>query len=231
MEDKVWYLQDINVLKSLNESALMQLGALCSMMKYAKGDRIYLFEEAANVYFLKSGSVKVVRLDEDGNQQLTELIEPGEIFGRLIGEDSGESNLEIVSLEDSLVCFLPFSKWQEFIKDHPLLSLGFIKWAGARLKRMEVKMDGLIFKSSRERIVEKLHDTIKRFGKPDGSGNIVVSLSLTHDEIAQLTGTSRQNVNAYLTELRAKGLIEYDRTTITVTPQYFENFNGIKPSP
>ncbi len=224
MEDKVWYLKDINVLKSLNEAALMELGTLCSMLQYAKGEPIYLFEETIHVYFLKSGSVKVINMDEGGNQQVIELIEAGEIFGRLIGEDINR-HMEIITLEDSLVCYLSFDAWKNFIKDHPQLSLNFIKWAGVRLKRMEAKMDSLYFKTSRQRIAEKLLDTINRFGKPDGSGNIRVALSLTHEEIAQLTGTSRQNVNAYLTELRAKGLIDYDRTRITIKPKYFENIN------
>ena len=200
----------------------MRLGAICSMMQYPKGESIYMFENTTNVFFLKSGSVKVMSMDADGNNHVQELLEAGEIFGKFIDEQA-DRQLKVVAAEDCLVCYLPFEKWQDFIKDHPALSLSFIKWAGSRIKRLESKVDALYFKPSRQRIAEKLMDTIKRFGKKDDGGNIIVSLSLTHDEIAQLTGTSRQNVNTYLNELREKGLIDYDRTSISVKPAYFQN--------
>lgn len=199
----------------------MHLGAVCSMMQYRKGESIYMFEDTTNVFFLKSGSVKVMSIDADGNNHVQELLEAGEIFGKFIDEQA-DRQLKVIAAEDCLVCYLPFEKWQDFIKDHPALSLSFIKWAGSRIKRLESKVDSLYFKPSRQRIAEKLMDTIKRFGKKDESGNVIVSLSLTHDEIAQLTGTSRQNVNTYLNELREKGLIDYDRTSINVKPAYFQ---------
>ena len=199
----------------------MRLGAICSMMQYRKGESIYMFEDTTNVFFLKSGSVKVMSVDADGNNHVQELLEAGEIFGKFIDEQA-DRQLKVIAAEDCLVCYLPFEKWQVFIKDHPALSLSFIKWAGSRIKRLENKVDSLYFKPSRQRIAEKLMDTIKRFGKKDESGNVIVSLSLTHDEIAQLTGTSRQNVNTYLNELREKGLIDYDRTSISVKPAYFQ---------
>ncbi|MBX2900525.1 MAG: Crp/Fnr family transcriptional regulator [Cyclobacteriaceae bacterium] len=222
MEDKIWYLKDINVLKSLSDADLMRLGAICNMMQYSKGDFIYMFEETANVFFLKSGSVKVIQVEPDGGSHLQELLEAGELFGKFIDEQA-ERQLKVIAVEDCLVCYLSFEKWQDFIKDHPALSLSFIKWAGSRIKRLENKVDALYFKPSRQRIAEKLMDTIKRFGKKDERGNIIVSLSLTHDEIAQLTGTSRQNVNTYLNELREKGLIDYDRSSIKIKPEYFSN--------
>lgn len=222
MEDKFWYLKQINILKCLPEKDLMLLGAQCSMMEYKKGEVVYLPESQTNIYFIKSGSVKVFNQLEDGGERLNEVIETGDIFGKFTGVE-GNPDEQVVAVEDCLVCFISFDKWQEFIKGHPALSLSFIKWAGLRLKRLERKMDSLYFKSSRQRIAEQVNDIINRFGKPDSKGNRVVSINLKHEEIAQLSGTSRQNVNTYLNELRAKGYIEYDRYSMIVRPAYFEN--------
>lgn len=222
MEDKIWYLKQINILRSLSEKDLMILGAECSMMQYKKGELVYIPESQINIYFIKSGSVKVVNQLEDGGERVNDVIEAGEIFGKFIGSEGSEDE-QVIAVEDCLVCFLPFDKWQEFIKNHPVLSLSFIKWAGLRIKRLERKMDSLYFKTSRQRISEQVNDIINRFSKPDDQGNRIVNLSLTHEEIAQLAGTSRQNVNTYLNELREKGYIEYDRNSMIIKPQYFEN--------
>lgn len=71
-------------------------------------------------------------------------------------------------------------------------------------------MDALYFKPTAERIKDILADLGKRLGKKDPiSGNITISIHLTHEELGQLTGCSRQNVTTILNEMREKGFIDY----------------------
>jgi len=217
MENKIWYLKQINILKSLSLKELMELGGQCSMVIYKRGEPVYLREGDSNLYFIKSGSIKVVMLTEEGTEQIKEIIEAGEIFGRLIDAISDQQE-QAVAVEDCMVCYLPFTNWQNFINKNSALSYSFIKWIGLRIKKMERKMDSLYFKNSRQCIAESVQDIIQRFGKPDAEGNTVLNLNLTHDEIAQLTGTSRQSVNMFMNELRDKGWIEYRRNNLVVKP-------------
>jgi len=219
MENKIWYLKQINILKSLSVKELMALGGQCAMILYKRGELVYTKEGDSNIYFIKSGSIKVVVLTEAGTEQIKEIIEAGEIFGRFIDAASDQQE-QIVAAEDCMVCYLPFPNWQNFIKDHPALSYSFIKWIGLRIKKMERKMDSLYFKNSRQRIAESLQDIIQRFGKPDPEGNLILNLNLTHDEIAQLAGTSRQSVNVFMNELRDKGWIDYRRNKMIVKPAF-----------
>jgi CRP/FNR family transcriptional regulator, cyclic AMP receptor protein len=219
MEDKIWYLKQINILKSLPEKELMELGAQCAMSMYKKGDFVYIHEDEPSIYFIKSGSVKIVELFEDGVEHVKEVIEEGEIFGKFIGTEY-EQQEQVIAADDCMVCYLPFTQWQHFIQDNTALSYSFIKWIGLRIKRLERRMDSLYFKSTRQRIDELLHDIIQRFGKTGKDGDIIINLKLTHDELAQLTGSSRQSVNSHLNELRDKGLIEYTRNQIIVKPSF-----------
>lgn len=219
MENKIWYLKQINILKSLSEKELMALGGQCSMMLYKRGEHVYIQEGDSNIYFIKSGSIKIAVLTEEGSEQIKEIIEAGEIFGRFIDAVSDQQE-QVVAVEDCMVCYLPFTNWQNFIKENEALSYSFIKWIGLRIKKMERKMDSLYFKNSRQRIAESLQDIIQRFGKPDAEGNTVLNLNLTHDEMAQLTGTSRQSVNMFMNELRDKGWIEYRRNKLVVKPTF-----------
>ncbi len=219
MENKIWYLKQINILKSLSEKELMTLGAQCPMILYKRGEHVYIQEGDANIYFIKSGSIKVVVLTEEGSEQIKEIIEAGEIFGRFIDAVSDQQE-QVVAVEDCMVCYLPFTNWRNFIKESAALSYSFIKWIGLRIKKMERKMDSLYFKNSRQRIAESLQDIIQRFGKPDAEGNTVLNLNLTHDEMAQLTGTSRQSVNMFMNELRDKGWIDYRRNKLVVKPAF-----------
>lgn len=221
METKIWSLKQINILKSLSEEEIMKLATQCSMTVHQRGESIYLPQSDTNIYFLKSGSIKVVSI-EDEAERIKEVIEAGEIFGRFI--DTQMPQLEqVIAVEDCMVCFLPFEAWQNFIKDSPALSYSFLKWIGLRIKKMERKMDSLYFKTTRQRIAEALLDMIQRFGKPDSELNIILNFNLTHDEIAQLTGTSRQSVNMFLNELRVRGFIDYRRNKVVIRPSFPRN--------
>lgn len=215
MEDKVWYLKQINVLKSLSQKDLMELGAQCAMREYKEGDRISFSEESPTIYFLKYGSVKVVNVEET----IIELIEAGEIFGHyLTSNPDGESIVR--AMEDCLVCFLPLVRWKEIMGNNSGLSYRLLKWTGFRINKLERKLDTLFFKTIHQRIEEMLADLTWRFGKTKDDGWIHINLKITQDQLAQLTGTSRQNVNTYLGEMKGKGWIEYDRKGIRINPEF-----------
>ncbi len=225
MEDKIWYLKQINILKCLTDKELMTLGSQCSMIRYKRGDQVYLPQTTPNIYFIKSGGVKLVSVTSDGTEMVKDVIAEGEIFGKFFGVDMNEQE-QMIALEDCMICYLPFTDWQIFIKDNPALNLSFIKWIGLRIKRIERKMDSLYFKTSRQRIVETLIEMGKRLGKRDSSNNIIIKLDLKHNELAQLTGSSRQFVNTFLNELRQKKLIDYTRSTFILKESFINDENG-----
>lgn len=92
---------------------------------------------------------------------------------------------------------------------------------GFLIKRLERKMDLLYFKDARTRVVELLVDLARRMGKPE-QDTTEISAKLTHEEIAQLTGNSRQSVTTILNSLREEGLIDYDRNKIKVKNSVIE---------
>jgi len=86
---------------------------------------------------------------------------------------------------------------------------------GKRVQEVESKIEDLVFKDARERVVTFLKQYITRFGKQ------LVDLwevrpFLTHQEIAELTATSRQTVNTILNELKSAGKIDFTRQYLRV---------------
>ena len=228
-EDKIWYLKGINLLKDLSESDLMRLSGQCSMAKYGSGDVIYFRDQQPNIYFIKSGAVKLVQASEGGTERLVEVIEAGEIFGRLVDSESWADE-RVVAVGEIVVCFLPYAQWRQFIRSSSDLEFSFFKWVGFRIRRLERRMDALYFKTSRQRIVDQLEDICNRFGKIDSRGHVRVRLSITHEELAQLAGTSRQHVTSYLSELRQDGLIDYNRFGFEFMPAFIEKKNKLTKS-
>ena len=81
--------------------------------------------------------------------------------------------------------------------------------------KLERKLELLVFKDARTRIVEFLKDAAEWKGKKVGFETLIQT-NLTHKDIASLTGTSRQTVTTILNQLKEKNLINFNRKQILI---------------
>ncbi len=222
MEDKIWYLKQINILEDLTKDQIMSIGMQCLMNNYQKGEPVYLSGSSHNIYFLKVGSIKLSSHTEDGTEVINEVLKAGEIFGKYLGEDA-DRNEEAIALEEVMVCYMPFEKWQEFVQIHAALNIKVVKWVGFRIKRLERRLDTLYFKDAKTKVIELLMDLGQRMGKKTGDGTLI-TVSLTHDEISKLAGASRQSVTTILNELRMANKIDYARHRILLKEGFVHDY-------
>ena len=223
MEDKIWYLKQINILKDLTKEQIMSLGMQCGMTKYKKGDPVYLPGDLHNIYFLKVGSIKLSSQSEDGQEVIHEVLKAGEIFGKYLGEGVAQKE-EATALEEVMVCYMPYVKWQEFVQIHAALNIKIVKWVGFRIKRLERRLDTLYFKDVKTKVIEFLIDLGQRLGKKTENNDTLITVSLTHEEIARLTGAGRQGVTTILNNLREESSIEYDRNRLVLKANFLQRF-------
>jgi len=117
--------------------------------------------------------------------------------------------------EETTCCILTVDEMKSLMKDHSKLSLFFMKMMGSRVLEMEHRLESLVFKDSRSRIVEFLVDLAEKKGQRVGY-EWVVRKFITHQEIANLTATSRQTVTTVLNELRNDNLLTFNRKRLLI---------------
>lgn len=208
---KIWYLQNFNLLKGMDEASMEMMDQKSKMTKSSKREIIYFPEERSdNIYMLKEGKVKISRVSEDGKKMTLHLIGPGEIFGEsaILGQDKRENIAEVV--EDAIICSINRTMFQEMLANNPKLNLSINKFIGLRIRRIQAHVEDLVFKDAKERVVAFLERYTKTFGKKMIDGWMVRPF-LTHQEIADLTATSRQTVNTILNDLVNNQEIKYTR--------------------
>jgi len=208
---KIWYLQNFNLLQGMDESSMEMMDQKSTMKKSSKREIIYFPEERSdNIYMLKEGKVKISRVSEDGKKMTLQLIGPGEIFGEsaILGQDKRENIAEVV--EDAVICSINRTMFQEMLANNPKLNLSINKFIGLRIRKIQAHVEDLVFKDAQERVVAFLRRYAKTFGKEMIDGWVVRPF-LTHQEIADLTATSRQTVNSILNDLVSNQDIKYTR--------------------
>jgi CRP-like cAMP-binding protein len=217
-QTKLWYLKNMNILEGLPEREMKALAARTSMSRLRKSGVIYFPEaRSKNIYFLKSGHVKIVRLSPEGREAILDIVGPGEIFGELaLADEQEDEYVELAeALDDVLICAMSKNDFMEFLQKNPELNLRMIKLIGMKLRRVESKVEDLIFKNVRERIIAFLLRFAEAFGKIKDR-QISVPKFLSQDEIAHLTGASRQTVATILNDLRKEGLISFTTKSLTI---------------
>ena len=213
---KLWYLQNFNLFKEVEDHTLIEMAVRSHMSQTHKKEIIYFPEEPSNtIYLVKSGKIKISRISPDGQTITLALLGPGEIFGEsaILGQETRQNIAEVV--EDALICAIDKSNFQELLEKSNMLSRKVQTHIGKRMQEVESKIEDLVFKDARERIINFLKHYISHFGKQ------LVDLwevrpFLTHQEIAELTATSRQTVNAILNELKAQGTIDFTRQYLRI---------------
>jgi CRP-like cAMP-binding protein len=115
----------------------------------------------------------------------------------------------------TIVCPMSIDEMKEMMSNNDPLSFKVMKLIGLRLRKTERRLESLVFKDARTRIVEFLKDQAIEKGKKVGFETMIPS-HFTHKDIASLTGTSRQTVTTILNDLREKNLINFDRRKILI---------------
>lgn len=203
--------------ESLNEEEKRRLEAMAEYKVKPKFSYIYLPDETSeHIFFLAKGMIKIATHSDDGKEVIKSLFQPLAMFGELgiIGETRRQDAAQALR-EEVHIYQLKVEDLKKLMRLNFQLTDRIMALFGNRLMRAESKLESLIFKDARTRIVEFIKDSINKTGRKVGF-EMLLKHSLTHQDIANITSTSRQTVTLVLNELRKSDLIYFNRGKILV---------------
>ncbi len=214
---KTTFLHQFPLFSVLSTEEVEQLARLVEIKVKPKYSYIYLPDEPSNnVFFLVKGTIKIGTHSSDGREVIKAILHPTALFGELglVGEERRQDFARAMN-EEVKLCVLKVSDFKAFMQSNHKLCLKVINLIGGRLRRAESRLESLIFKDARTRIIEFLKDSAEKRGRRVGY-EMLLKHSLTQQDIANLTGTSRQTVTSVLNELRKSDLIYFNRRSILI---------------
>jgi len=216
-DQSFWFLENIDLPGLLCPNKLSDSNLHEHQSKeFKKGSTIYLPEDDSDkLFFINEGRIKIGIYGTSGKEVIKAILGKGEVFGELalVGEEKRRDFA--YALEDTNVCVITMDELKSLMVDHSGLQLFLMKVIGRRVMTVEKRLESLVFKDSRSRIVEYLLELANRKGQRVGYELLVRKFN-THQEIANLTATSRQTVTTILNELRSKNIITFDRKRLLI---------------
>ena len=217
-EDRnLWYFEDTDLFEVLCPKKTPYLEDRHEPGVYKKDEMIYFQDQSSEkIYMVSNGRVKIGTYATDGKEIVKAILTTGEVFGELalVGEEKRRDFAQAMD-NGTRVCDMTIDQLKDLMKDNKELSFKILRIVGFRLRKMERKIESLVFKDARTRIVEFLKEMAEEKGQKVGFETMIKN-HLTHKDIASLTGTSRQTVTTVMNELREKNLINFDRRRILI---------------
>ena len=211
-DNSIWYFENVDLYDLLCPHKVPSMQEKHTFHHYKKDEFIYFENEPSeHIYLIAKGRVKIGSFKEDGNEIVKAILGHGEIFGEMALTGEGRRGDFAQALdEDTTVCPMGIEDMQELMKENKPLNLKIFKLIGLRIRKLERKIESLVFKDARTRIIEFLKEMATERGQKVGF-EVMFKNHLTHKDIASLTGTSRQTVTTVLNELKENNIINFDR--------------------
>ena len=213
----------MNVLQ-LDDARRVKLLANAKRIAIARADFLYMpGDDAHSVYVVESGRVKIVRTTANGSESIIGIRNPGDLFGELTWmSDGAKRTSSAVALDEGVVVRIDAMLFERRLRDDVVVSAAFARGMSLRLAIVERELTELAGKSVPGRLVDALGRLAADHGVREPDGTLRIALSLTHKDLADIIGTSRETLTKELSVLADVGLLRVShREIVLVQPQAF----------
>ncbi|MFV0460019.1 MAG: Crp/Fnr family transcriptional regulator [Actinomycetales bacterium] len=207
---RVWVLREFHLFQDLHESEVAAIGEAAPMRRLLAGQLIYSPGQPAEVLFiLKAGRIRLFQVGQDGRTVTLGFVVPGEIFGEMsmLGQHLEHTFAE--ADEDCLVCVMGRRDVERLLLADSRIATRVAEHLGRRVAELERRLGESVLLSAPDRIVA----TVLRMS---AGGR---AIRVTHEQLAELVGSTRETTTKVLGELSDRGLVALRRGRIVVLDQ------------
>jgi len=216
MEERERCLRELAIFSRLEGNQVKLICERATERKYLKGEIIF-FEDNndENLYILLDGRVKLTMLSPEGKEKAISILQVGDIFGEMSLFDQDTTPITAEVIDDARLVSVPFQDLEEIIRQEPEVAIKIIEALAKRSRLLTSQIRELVFQDAEGRLASLLMRFIEDFGVEVKSGYLI-DIVLTHQEIANLMGSSRVTVTKLLNQFIDEGIIKIHKRKIVV---------------
>jgi CRP/FNR family cyclic AMP-dependent transcriptional regulator len=212
----IWYLKKIPLLSELSADSLSRLAELVELTEVRRRQVIYLpGDPGHSVYFVNGGRVKISKVTRDGKELTLAYRGPGEVFGEIVLVDGGPREEMAEAVDNALLTVIPRADFEQLVERERTVAFRLTKVLAQRRREVEAKIEHLVFKDVNAKLAGLLLRLAGEYGVDDSRGTLV-TLKITHQEMANLIGSTRETVSLTLSQFKRRGLIQADGRKVIV---------------
>ncbi len=210
-------LKKIPLFSSLKDEELEAINKASFTKNYMKDQMILLADEEGDTLFvIIHGKVKITSFAENGKEVIFSIMSEGDFFGDMSLLDGKPRSASVISIEDSELCLLRREEFNHLIETYPGIALKLLKELTSRLRKADERIESLALLDVSGRIAGILLQLSEETGKRLPDGRIIIRSRPTHQELANMVGTTRETVTRILSQMEQKNYIIMSGKSVTI---------------
>ncbi|AZN41610.1 Crp/Fnr family transcriptional regulator [Paenibacillus albus] len=171
--------------------------------------------EKNGLFFIVSGKVRFYKTNSAGKEYTVCILDDGGVFGEVESFSLGNKGTYVETMEETMFYRMPNEQFGLLLTKYPELSFPFLSEISRRLRLQDELVEKLIFRDLRGKVLYFLDRLSHKFGVEE-DGYLKIDLPLTHQELANMIGATREAVSLTLQELSNEGILLTSRKTIMI---------------
>lgn len=223
---KIDFIRRVPLFATLSEEEFKGLEHIFQVKSYRKNQIIFLEEETGNyMYIVMAGKVKVTKATATGKETILAIHQAGDFFGEMALLDGKTSPATVSAMEDCRIATIFHNDFQRLLMSNEKVVRQIIQVLCSRLRQVWAQVQQLSYSSADDRIRAGILQLSRKHGVQDARG-IIIDLKITHQELAEFVGTSRETVTRTLARLQKKGVLQLEnRRIILLKPKDLMSVN------
>jgi len=210
---------------TLKPEEIEQVEQLFRKKNYSK-EQVVLYEEDTSnyMYLIYSGKVRVVKMNEEGKEQIITIHKRNEFFGEMTLLDNKTSPATIIAHEDAVIGLLHKKDFDEYLLNNEGIRRKIIELLCARLRDSWEMIKILSFnaENAQDRVVSLLERLQELYGIKDNRG-VIIDVKLTHQQMASYASVTRETMSRVLRNLeKAEMITVLENKAILLNKRFLE---------
>jgi len=223
------FLKKIQLFSSLTDKEIEHLITKLIIKKIKKSETILYEEDTSEfMYIILFGKVKAVRMTEDGKEIILAVHQAGEFFGEMSLIDGKTTPASVIATEDSLIAIIAKNDFYSILSAHNKVMISLLKIFCTRLRKCWDTIQLLNFNNASQRTKMLFLMLSDEYGEKSSEG-VTLNIKLTHQDIAEMTGMTRESVTRILDKWKNSGEITIQKNKfIRLNPAFMQKDLNIK---
>lgn len=218
-------LKHSHVFSNLSEDELRVVISRVHIREYDKNAK-FMHEGDSNsyMYLIIYGRVKISLVNSEGKEMIIAIRQSGDYFGEMSLIDGKTNSATVCAMEKTMIAVIFKEDFCHLLHSQPKLLFGVMRELCFRLREANEIIERLSYNKAPQKLSLLFKNYINRYGRKD-NGSVVLTIKLTHQEIADMSGLVRETVTATVNQWKNDGYLTTNSDGFfCFSPSFLENF-------
>jgi len=209
-------LKKIPLFSSLKEEELKAIQKAALTKKFPKDKIIFLEDEEGDTLFIiLKGTVKIASFSEKGNEIIFSILGEGDFFGDMSLLDGKPRSASVISIEDTEMQLIRRADFYNLLEQYPRIAMKLLEELASRIRKADNRIESLALLDVSGRVAGILLQLAEESGIKLRN-QVIIKARPTHQDLANMVGTTRETVTRVLKQLELKNYIHMSGKDVTI---------------